>query len=136
MPITLGPDLLHLLLMSSTNASTQSQCCNILRCRLYFHKKKNNPVHDYYDSTTGCWCLHCQIAFTEPTKAPDSVASPRLVPGYLMGVPVTSYSLAIGQQHVEFAEAKMQARIITRDLTDTEIDALAVAAVAGNWDRH
>jgi hypothetical protein len=51
--------------------------------------------------------------------------------GYLMGVPVTSYSLAIGEQHVEFAEAKIQARIITRDLSDTEIDGLAVVAVAG-----
>jgi hypothetical protein len=51
--------------------------------------------------------------------------------GYLMGVPVTSYSLGIGQEHVEFAEAKIQARIITRDLTDAEIDGLAVVAVAG-----
>lgn len=54
-----------------------------------------------------------------------------LLLGYLMGVPPTSYSLAIGQEHVEFAEAKIQARIITRDLTDAEIDALAVVAVAG-----
>lgn len=53
------------------------------------------------------------------------------VTGYLMGVPVTSYSLGIGQEHVEFAEAKIQARIITRDLTDAEIDALAVVSVAG-----
>jgi hypothetical protein len=51
--------------------------------------------------------------------------------GYLMGVPVTSYGLGIGQEHVEFAEAKIQARIITRDLSDAEIDALAVVAVAG-----
>jgi hypothetical protein len=48
-----------------------------------------------------------------------------------MGVPVTSYNLGIGQEHVEFAEAKIQARIITRDLSDAEIDALAVVAVAG-----
>lgn len=48
-----------------------------------------------------------------------------------MGVPVTSYSLGIGQEHVEFAEAKIQARIITRDLSDAEIDGLAVVAVAG-----
>eukprot|EP00775_Hariotina_reticulata_P006078 gene6078-6317_t len=54
-----------------------------------------------------------------------------LLLGYLMGVPVTSYSLGIGQEHVEFAEAKIQARIITRDLTDAEIDALAVVSVAG-----
>lgn len=54
-----------------------------------------------------------------------------LLIGYLMGVPVTSYNLGIGQEHVEFAEAKIQARIITRDLSDAEIDALAVVAVAG-----
>lgn len=51
--------------------------------------------------------------------------------GYLMGVPVTSYSLGIGQEHVEFAEAKIQAKIFTKDLADAEIDALAVVAVAG-----
>jgi hypothetical protein len=51
--------------------------------------------------------------------------------GYLMGVPVCSYSLALGQEHVEFAETKIQARIITRTLEDSEIDALACVAVAG-----
>eukprot|EP00877_Chromochloris_zofingiensis_P013381 jgi/Chrzof1/8297/Cz03g05090.t1 len=51
--------------------------------------------------------------------------------GYLMGVPITSYSLAIGQEHVEFAEAKIQARIITKTLDDSQIDALAAVSVAG-----
>ncbi|KAF8066189.1 ACS8 [Scenedesmus sp. PABB004] len=54
-----------------------------------------------------------------------------LLLGYLMGVPVTNYGLGIGKEHVEFAEAKLQARIITRDLSDAEIDALSVVAVAG-----
>lgn len=54
-----------------------------------------------------------------------------LLIGYLMGVPVTSYSVGIGQEHVEFAEAKLQARIFTKDLTDEQIDALAAVAVAG-----
>jgi hypothetical protein len=48
-----------------------------------------------------------------------------------MGVPVCSYSLALGQEHVEFAETKIQARIITKTLEDAEIDALACVAVAG-----
>ena len=51
--------------------------------------------------------------------------------GYLMGVPVCSYSLGIGQEHVEFAETKLQARIITKTLEDSEVDALAAVAVAG-----
>eukprot|EP00879_Flechtneria_rotunda_P004011 GHRR01004252.1.p1 GENE.GHRR01004252.1~~GHRR01004252.1.p1 ORF type:complete len:243 (+),score=108.64 GHRR01004252.1:772-1500(+) len=54
-----------------------------------------------------------------------------LLLGYLMGVPVTSYSMSIGSEHVEFAEAKLQARIFQKDLSDAEIDALAVVCVAG-----
>jgi hypothetical protein len=34
--------------------------------------------------------------------------------GYLMGVPVTGYGLDIGQEHTEFAEAKIQKRLIER----------------------
>ena len=34
--------------------------------------------------------------------------------GYLMGVPVTGYGLAIGTEHTEFAEAKIQKRLIER----------------------
>jgi hypothetical protein len=51
--------------------------------------------------------------------------------GYLMGVPVTGYGLDIGQEHTEFAEAKIQKRLIERMLEDSEIDQLAVVAVAG-----
>lgn len=53
-----------------------------------------------------------------------------------MGVPITSYSLAIGQEHVEFAEAKIQARIITKTLDDSQIDALAAVSVAGMCGRQ
>ena len=35
-----------------------------------------------------------------------------LLLGYLVGVPVTSYSLALGREHVEFAEASLGARLI------------------------
>jgi hypothetical protein len=51
--------------------------------------------------------------------------------GYLLGVPVAGYSLLIGSEHTEFAEAKLQKRIIEKMLDDTEIDQLAVMAVAG-----
>ncbi|KIY94923.1 hypothetical protein MNEG_13038 [Monoraphidium neglectum] len=45
--------------------------------------------------------------------------------GYLLGVPVTGYSVAMTREHVEFAEAKLQARIFTKDLSEKEVDALA-----------
>lgn len=47
-----------------------------------------------------------------------------------MGVPMTSNSIAIGQEHVDFAEAKYQARIMTRDLSDTEINTSAAVSAA------
>ena len=34
--------------------------------------------------------------------------------GYLLGVPVAGYSILIGQEHTEFAEAKLQKRIIEK----------------------
>lgn len=37
-----------------------------------------------------------------------------LLVGYLMGIPVTNYSLMIGQEHTEFAESKIQKRLIER----------------------
>jgi len=53
--------------------------------------------------------------------------------GYLLGVPVTNYSVAMTKEHVEFAEVKLQARIFTKDLTEDEVSALAAVAVAGEW---
>ena len=51
--------------------------------------------------------------------------------GYLLGVPVTGYSLDIGKAHTDFAEAKIGSRLIERSLQDAEIDTLAVMAMAG-----
>lgn len=51
--------------------------------------------------------------------------------GYLLGVPVMAYSIELGKEHTEFAEAKIQQRIIERQLSDEEIDTLALVAVAG-----
>lgn len=51
--------------------------------------------------------------------------------GYLLGVPVVSYSLDIGRAHTDFAEAKLQQRLIERQLSDSEIDQLAIISMAG-----
>ena len=51
--------------------------------------------------------------------------------GYLCGVPVANYSLSIGKEHTDFAEARMQKRLIERRLEDEEIDTLALVAMAG-----
>lgn len=51
--------------------------------------------------------------------------------GYLLGVPITEYSLDIGRQHTDFAEAKLQRRIIEGGLEDSDVDVLAVISMAG-----
>lgn len=48
-----------------------------------------------------------------------------------MRVPVAGYSLSIGKAHTDFAEAKLQQRLVARKLSDQEIDQLAVVAMAG-----
>lgn len=48
-----------------------------------------------------------------------------------MRVPVTGYSLDIGKAHTDFAEAKLQQRLVERRLSDEEINQLAVVAMAG-----
>ena len=51
--------------------------------------------------------------------------------GYLLGVPVSAYSLDIGKAHTDFAESKLQQRLIERQLTDDEVNQLAVISMAG-----
>eukprot|EP00199_Chlamydomonas_sp_CCMP681_P002494 CAMPEP_0119108616 /NCGR_PEP_ID=MMETSP1180-20130426/15466_1 /TAXON_ID=3052 ORGANISM="Chlamydomonas cf sp, Strain CCMP681" /NCGR_SAMPLE_ID=MMETSP1180 /ASSEMBLY_ACC=CAM_ASM_000741 /LENGTH=335 /DNA_ID=CAMNT_0007094249 /DNA_START=45 /DNA_END=1052 /DNA_ORIENTATION=+ len=51
--------------------------------------------------------------------------------GYLTACPVTSYSLLLGEERVEFAEARIGKRLIEKTLEDEEIDSLAAVAVAG-----
>lgn len=48
-----------------------------------------------------------------------------------MRVPVTGYSLDIGKAHTDFAEAKLQQRLVERKLSDEEVNQLAVVAMAG-----
>lgn len=51
--------------------------------------------------------------------------------GYLLGMPVAAYSLDIGRAHTDFAEGKMQMRLIERQLEDEEIDTFAIISMAG-----
>ena len=51
--------------------------------------------------------------------------------GYLLGMPVASYSLDIGRAHTDFAEGKLQQRLIERQLDDTQIDQFAIISMAG-----
>lgn len=51
--------------------------------------------------------------------------------GYLLGMPVAAYSLDLGRAHTDFAEGKMQMRLIERQLEDEEIDSFAIISMAG-----
>lgn len=51
--------------------------------------------------------------------------------GYLLGVPIASYSLLLGKEHTDFAEAKIQKRLIEKSLSTEEVDCLSVIAMAG-----
>lgn len=51
--------------------------------------------------------------------------------GYLLGVPVAGYTLALGKEHTDFAEARLSRRLIEGKLSDDELNALAVVAMAG-----
>ena len=42
-----------------------------------------------------------------------------------------AYSLDIGKAHTDFAEAKLQRRLFERQLSDEEINQLAVISMAG-----
>lgn len=51
--------------------------------------------------------------------------------GYLLGVPVATYSLTLGKEHTDFAEAKLQKRLIEGSLEPQQVDQLSVIAMAG-----
>ena len=50
---------------------------------------------------------------------------------YLLGVPVAGYSLIVGKEHTDLAEAALQRRLIEKQLDDKEVDKLSVIAMAG-----
>ena len=52
--------------------------------------------------------------------------------GYLLGVPIVNYNLDLGTEHTDFLESRLQRKIVgAQRLSDEEIDALAVIAMAG-----
>lgn len=51
--------------------------------------------------------------------------------GYLVGCPVTNYSIELGRERTEFVESRLQKRLIEEFLDADDIDSLALVAVAG-----
>ena len=58
----------------------------------------------------------------------------RAAQGYLLGVPVAAYSLALGSEHTDFAEGKLQRRLIEGVLDAETVDLLSIIAMAGERD--
>jgi len=50
---------------------------------------------------------------------------------YLAGVPVTGYSLDIGKEHTDLAEAKLQRKVYQGKLEEDDLNQLAVVSMAG-----
>lgn len=50
---------------------------------------------------------------------------------HVLGVPVAGYSLMLGKEHTDLAEAALQKRLIERQLDETEVDRLSIIAMAG-----
>lgn len=50
---------------------------------------------------------------------------------HLLGVPVVAYSLMLGKEHTDLAEAALQRRLIERQLDAKEINRLSIIAMAG-----
>jgi hypothetical protein len=67
------------------------------------------------------------FAPTPHTCTPTPQAA-HFLTGYLLGVPVVGFSLSIGKEHTDFAEAKLQQRLIERSLSPEEVSARMVCA--------
>ena len=50
---------------------------------------------------------------------------------YLLGLPVTGYSLDIGAAHVDVAEADLERRLIEKFLEEEQVNVYAVSVMAG-----
>jgi hypothetical protein len=50
---------------------------------------------------------------------------------HLLGVPVAGYSLMLGKEHTDLAEAALQRRLIEKQLEGGEVDRLSIIALAG-----
>ncbi len=60
---------------------------------------------------------------------------PTHYPPSLQGVPVANYSCTLGKEHTDFAEAKLQKRLIEGVLEPQQVDQLSVIAMAGGRRR-
>lgn len=59
-----------------------------------------------------------------------------LLPGYLMGVPVTSYSVGIGSEHVEFAGAPCSRRSGSHSRRSGSSCMMMLRAATAHWQRQ
>ena len=50
---------------------------------------------------------------------------------HLLGVPVAGYSLMLGKEHTDLAEAALQRRLIEKQLDEQEVNRLGIIAMAG-----
>ena len=50
---------------------------------------------------------------------------------HLLGVPVVGYSLMLGKEHTDLAEAALQRRLIEKQLDEQEVNRLGIIAMAG-----
>lgn len=51
--------------------------------------------------------------------------------GYLLGVPIASYSLSLAQEHIDFVEGKLGRSMFVQPLEDSELDVLAIISMSG-----
>ena len=54
-----------------------------------------------------------------------------MLTAHVLGVPVAGYSLMIGKEHTDLAEAALQRRLIEKTLEQSEVDRLSIIAMAG-----
>ncbi len=54
-----------------------------------------------------------------------------MLTAHVLGVPVAGYSLMIGKEHTDLAEAALQRRLIEKTLEQGEVDRLSIIAMAG-----
>lgn len=54
-----------------------------------------------------------------------------ILAAHVLGVPVAGYSLMLGKEHTDLAEAALQQRLIERTLDQQEVDRLSIIAMAG-----
>lgn len=54
-----------------------------------------------------------------------------ILTAHVLGVPVAGYSLMLGKEHTDLAEAALQKRLVEKQLEASEVDRLSIIAMAG-----